>query len=84
MFDGERGRAQLVERPEQRIGRDTRASGPGLVSLLAEGLTAFGLAVVDGGVLTTPAVQTLCREEKYDSAIVVSASEPGGLTRFRF
>jgi phosphoglucosamine mutase len=56
------------------IGRDTRASGPEIVALLAEGLTASGLAVVDGGVLTTPAVQTLCREEEYDSAIVVSAS----------
>jgi phosphoglucosamine mutase len=56
------------------VGRDTRGSGPAIVSALAEGLTGFGLEVVDGGVLTTPAVQTLCREEKFDSAIIVSAS----------
>jgi phosphoglucosamine mutase len=56
------------------IGRDTRASGPSIVAGLAEGLTASGLVVVDGGVLTTPAVQALCREEAFDSAIVVSAS----------
>jgi phosphoglucosamine mutase len=56
------------------VGRDTRDSGPGIVAALADGLTACGLEVVDGGVLTTPAVQTLCREEKFDSAIIVSAS----------
>src|SRR5262245_11233290 len=56
------------------VGRDTRESGPSIVAGLAEGLTGAGLVVVDGGVLTTPAVQVLCREGGFDSAIVVSAS----------
>lgn len=56
------------------IGRDPRISGPSIVAALAEGLVADGLTVVDGGVLTTPAVQTLCREERFDLALVVSAS----------
>jgi phosphoglucosamine mutase len=68
------------------IGRDTRDSGPKIVDLLARGLVDAGLSVVDGGVLTTPAVQTLCREERFDLAIVVSAShnpaEDNGLKLF--
>src|SRR5262245_19498483 len=56
------------------IGRDTRGSGPAIVASLSEGLAGAGLSVVDGGVLTTPAVQTLCREDGFDFAIVVSAS----------
>ena len=55
-------------------GLDTRASGPGILAGLAEGLRAHGHEVVDGGVLPTPAVQALCRDEGYDLAIVVSAS----------
>jgi phosphoglucosamine mutase len=70
------GRHFAARRPRGRvlIGRDTRASGPGIVAALAEGLCAHGLSVTDGGVLTTPAVQTVCREERFDFAIVVSAS----------
>ncbi len=42
--------------------------------MLSEGIIAAGIDVVDGGVLTTPAVQALCRDEGFASAIVVSAS----------
>jgi phosphoglucosamine mutase len=56
------------------IGRDTRRSGPLLQSLLAAGIVGSGHHVVDGGVLPTPAVQSLCREMGFDLAIVISAS----------
>lgn len=55
-------------------GRDTRRSGPELLDQLAEGLLDHGHVLSDGGVLTTPAVQTLAREEGFDLAVVVSAS----------
>lgn len=56
------------------IGRDTRESGPWIAKLLADGFRGAGVAVCDGGVLTTPAVQWLAREEHFDLAVVVSAS----------
>jgi phosphoglucosamine mutase len=70
------GRFVAMRRPGGRVllGRDTRASGPEISAALAEGLVAAGLVAVDGGVLTTPAVQTLCREEGFALALVISAS----------
>ncbi len=56
------------------IGRDTRISGPELLNQLAPGFLAAGHTVIDGGVLPTPAVQALCREEEFGLAVVVSAS----------
>ncbi len=52
------------------VGRDTRASGPELERVLAEGLVSGGCDVVLGGVLPTPAVALLAEED----AAVVSAS----------
>ena len=49
------------ERATVLIGRDTRESGPTILRQLSQGILEFGHRVVDGGVLTTPAVQTLCR-----------------------
>jgi phosphoglucosamine mutase len=75
-------------KPQGRIliGRDTRASGPRLLDQLAPGLLLAGHTIVDGGVLPTPAVQLLCREEGFDLAIVISAShnpaEDNGLKFF--
>jgi phosphoglucosamine mutase len=56
------------------VGRDTRASGPRLLGELTSGLVQAGHHLVDAGVLPTPGVQTLCREEGFDLAIVISAS----------
>jgi phosphoglucosamine mutase len=55
---------------EVLVARDTRASGPGLESALARGLTAGGSNVTLGGVLPTPAAALLSVE----CAGVVSAS----------
>jgi phosphoglucosamine mutase len=56
------------------VGRDTRASGPSILEGLAPGITGAGHRLLDGGILSTPAVQSLCREEAFDLAIVISAS----------
>jgi phosphoglucosamine mutase len=56
------------------VGRDTRESGPWIARLLADGFRGAGVAVSDGGILTTPAIQWLAREERFDLAVVVSAS----------
>lgn len=72
------GRVLQRERPGVRArvlaGRDTRRSGAGILGGLAAGLLEAGHELVDGGVLTTPAVQALCREEGFDLAVVISAS----------
>jgi len=63
-----RGRARVL------AGRDTRESGPVLLDQVRAGLLDYGHVIYDAGVLTTPAVQLLAREENFDLAIVVSAS----------
>ena len=52
------------------VGRDTRASGPGLERALSAGLAASGSEALSGGILPTPAVALLAEE----SGAVVSAS----------
>ena len=56
------------------FGRDPRESGPEILDELSAGLMRFGHHVVDGGILSTPAVQSLCRAEGFDLAVVISAS----------
>jgi phosphoglucosamine mutase len=53
------------------VGRDTRASGPALEAALVRGLYEAGADVVAGGVLPTPAVALLSKE---DEGAVISAS----------
>jgi len=55
------------------VGRDTRTSGPALVSALKAGLLAAGCDVVDCGILPTPALQFLVRRH-FDAGAVVTAS----------
>ena len=65
------------------VGRDTRASGPGLEDALARGLAGGGTDVDLGDVLPTPAVALLAA----DGGVVVSAShnapEYNGVKFFR-
>ena len=56
------------------IGRDTRASGPGLVAAVAAGLRAGGLAPVSLGVTPTPAVARAVRARGARLGVVVTAS----------
>jgi len=56
------------------LGRDTRESGPHIEELLARGLTATSTSVVSAGVLTTPGVAWIVRNEGFAAGAVISAS----------
>jgi len=58
------------------IGRDTRASGPGLLLALAEGLSEGGLQVVSLGVAPTPAVAHVAAAEEAAGAVVSASHNP--------
>lgn len=61
-------------RPFVMVGRDTRRSGPMLEAALAAGLTAGGADVRLLGVLPTPAVAWLARQQGAAAAVMISAS----------
>lgn len=69
------------------IGRDTRESGPMLEEAVAAGIVSAGAEALLAGVIPTPGVSFLVREEKAGAGIVVSAShnpyEHNGLKPFK-
>jgi phosphomannomutase/phosphoglucomutase len=58
------------------VGRDTRTSGPMLVSALTAGLQSAGIHVHDAGIVTTPALQYAIktRAGRFAAGAVVTAS----------
>jgi phosphoglucosamine mutase len=56
------------------IGMDTRESGPHIASVLASGLTQVGASVAFAGVITTPGVACLVRQNDFEAGVVISAS----------
>ncbi|MBI2833292.1 MAG: phosphoglucosamine mutase [Acidobacteria bacterium] len=60
--------------PRLLTGRDTRESGAWIERELARGAGAAGASLVSAGVIPTPAIAYLVREEGFDAGIVVSAS----------
>lgn len=56
------------------IGMDTRESGPHIAGLLAAGLYKSGATVAFAGVLTTPGVACLVRQNDFQAGVVISAS----------
>jgi phosphoglucosamine mutase len=56
------------------IGRDTRTSGPMIESALAAGFASAGVDVFLAGVIPTPAISFLIKDERADFGAVVSAS----------
>lgn len=56
------------------IGRDTRTSGPMIESALSAGLASAGLDVCLAGIIPTPAISFLIKDERADLGIVISAS----------
>jgi phosphoglucosamine mutase len=56
------------------IGMDTRESGPHIAALLASGLQKSGASVEFAGVITTPGVACLVRQNDYQAGVVISAS----------
>jgi phosphoglucosamine mutase len=60
--------------PRVLIGMDTRESGPLLAARLGAGLVAAGAVPVSAGVITTPGVAALVREDGFAAGAVISAS----------
>src|SRR5271165_5753000 len=56
------------------IGMDTRESGPHIAQLLTAGLQAAGASAAFAGVITTPGVACLVRENGFQAGVVISAS----------
>ena len=56
------------------MGMDTRESGPHIAALLAAGLQAGQGTVELAGVITTPGVACLVRQNDYQAGVVISAS----------
>src|SRR6516225_963136 len=62
------------ENPHALIGMDTRESGPHIAAILAAGLQEANVDVTFAGVLTTPGVACLVRQNDFDAGVVISAS----------
>jgi phosphoglucosamine mutase len=56
------------------IGMDTRESGPHIAGLLAAGLYKAGATVAFAGIITTPGVACLVRQNDFQAGVVISAS----------
>jgi phosphoglucosamine mutase len=56
------------------IGMDTRESGPHIAALLAAGLAKSGATVAFAGVITTPGIACLVRQNDFQAGVVISAS----------
>jgi phosphoglucosamine mutase len=56
------------------IGMDTRESGPHIAALLAAGLEKAGATVESAGVITTPGIACLVRQNDFQAGVVISAS----------
>ena len=55
------------------VGRDTRTSGETLINAVKSGLLAVGCDVTDCGILPTPALQYLVKEQ-FDGGVMITAS----------
>jgi phosphoglucosamine mutase len=56
------------------LAHDGRRSGPGIEAALARGLAAGGFDVVSAGLLTTPGLALLTRNEDFALGVMISAS----------
>src|SRR6267378_4970012 len=65
---------QEHQTPHALIGIDTRESGPHIAATLAAGLRESSVDVTLAGVLTTPGVACLVRQNDFDAGVVISAS----------
>src|SRR5258705_2653974 len=60
--------------PHALIAMDTRESGPHIAAILAAGLRDSGVRMTFAGVLTTPGVACLGRQNDFDAGVGISAS----------
>lgn len=61
-------------RPRVLLGMDTRLSGDHIASVVAGGLLAAGAEAVCAGVITTPGVAWIVKNEGFDAGVIISAS----------
>ena len=61
-------------KPHALLGMDTRESGPHIAAILAAGLKQSKVDVTFAGVLTTPGVACVVRQNDFDLGVVISAS----------
>src|ERR1700733_628123 len=66
--------AKRNRNPRVMIGMDTRESGPHIAALLAAGLKAAGTETAFAGIITTPGVACLVRQNGFQAGVVISAS----------
>ncbi len=60
--------------PRVLIGMDTRESGPHIAAMIAAGLAKAGAESHFAGVITTPGVACLVRQQGFQAGVVISAS----------
>jgi phosphomannomutase/phosphoglucomutase len=58
------------------VGRDTRTSGKTLINAITSGLLAVGCDVTDCGILPTPALQYLVKDQFDGGAIITASHNP--------
>ena len=63
-----------IDCPKIVIGRDPRISGPMLASAVMSGICSMGGEVIDAGILPTPGVAYLTRNQGAQAGVVISAS----------
>jgi len=56
------------------VGRDTRISSPWIFGLLAQGISATPATIQDAGVIPTPAIALLTKQNGYSGGVMISAS----------
>lgn len=56
------------------IGRDARHSGEEILEIISKTLIEMGFDVVDAGIVPTPTILFLTRENKFDGALIATAS----------
>jgi phosphoglucosamine mutase len=80
------GRAAVrsIGAPRWLVGRDTRRSGPLLAAALSAGLASEGASVVDIGVLPTPGVAHLSKEDGVAAAMISASHNAFGDNGIKF
>ncbi|MBW2092311.1 MAG: phosphoglucosamine mutase, partial [Deltaproteobacteria bacterium] len=74
-----RGAAYILKKDSQKrpkivIGKDTRLSGYMIENAMASGICSMGAEVILAGILPTPGIAFLARNNEADAGIVISAS----------
>lgn len=67
-------RSSEAHQPRVLVSRDTRISGQMLEDALAAGLLSVGIEVIRLGIVTTPGVAYLVRDQNADAGVMITAS----------